>query len=221
MDLVRNKWGDLFSSYGRLLRPEELTQFKTAFKSKINEFMDSGAKVFNDRTIGTLKKYPPSRPIIQESADQIVIASRALGAPLTEDNALRIVERIYNNATLEKGFNLKQNSGIFFRDLPRLFTDSLAGAIDDASKLTTYQKTATGRKCWVKIYQSIRDVKLPDGSIFERRKLLENLIGKSKDGLNTIITGTERIANLVVRNEVNNEVVKNSLKQKQLVDDYG
>ena len=219
MDLVRNKWGDLFSSYGRLLRPEELTQFKTAFKSKINEFMDSGAKVFNDRTIGTLKKYPPSRPIIQESADQIVIASRALGAPLTEDNALRIVERIYNNATLEKGFNLKQNSGIFFRDLPRLFTDSLAGAIDDASKLTTYQKTATG-KMLGKNLSDIRDVKLPDGSIFERRKLLENLIGKSKDGLNTIITGTERIANLVVRNEVNNEVVKNSLKQKQLVDDY-
>jgi len=219
MDLVRNKWGDLFSSYGRLLRPEELTQFKTAFKSKINEFMDSGAKVFNDRTIGTLKKYPPSRPIIQESVDQIVKASRALGAPLTDDNALRIVERIYNNATLEKGFNLKQNSGIFFRDIPRLFTDSLAGAIDDASKLTTYQKTATGRTLGANL-SSIKDVKLPDGSIFERRKLLENLIGKSKDGLNTIITGTERIANLVVRNEVNNEIVRNSLKQKQLVDDY-
>jgi len=219
MDLVRNKWGDLYSSYGRLLRPEELTEFKTAFKSKINEFVDSGAKIFNDKTIGTLKIYPPSRPIIQESVDQIVKASRALGAPLTDDNALRIVQRIYNNATLEKGFNLKQNSGIFFRDLPRLFTDSLAGAIDDASKLTTYQKTATGRTLGANL-SSIKDVKLPDGSIFERRKLLENLIGKSKDGLNTIITGTERIANLVVRNEVNNEIVKNSLKQKQLVDDY-
>ena len=219
MDLVRNKWGDLYSSYGRLLRPEELTEFKTAFKSKINEFVDSGAKIFNDKTIGTLKIYPPSRPIIQESVDQIVKASRALGAPLTDDNALRIVQRIYNNAALEKGFNLKQNSGIFFRDLPRLFTDSLAGVIDDASKLTTYQKTATGRTLGANL-SSIKDVKLPDGSIFERRKLLENLIGKSKDGLNTIITGTERIANLVVRNEVNNEVVRNSLKQKQLVDDY-
>ena len=219
MDLVRNKWGDLYSSYGRLLRPEELTEFKKAFKSKINEFVDSGAKIFNDKTIGTLKIYPPSRPIIQESVDQIVKASRALGAPLTDDNALRIVERIYNNATLEKGFNLKQNSGIFFRDIPRLFTDSLAGAIDDASKLTTYQKTATGRTLGANL-SSIKDVKLPDGSIFERRKLLENLIGKSKDGLNTIITGTERIANLVVRNEVNNEIVKNSLKQKKLVDEW-
>jgi len=219
MDLVRNKWGDLYSSYGRLLRPEELTEFKTAFKSKINEFVDSGAKIFNDKTIGTLKIYPPSRPIIQESVDQIVKASRALGAPLTDDNALRIVQRIYNNAALEKGFNLKQNSGIFFRDIPRLFTDSLAGAIDDASKLTTYQKTATGRTLGANL-SNIKNVKLPDGSIFERRKLLENLIGKSKDGLNTIITGTERIANLVVRNEVNNEIVKNSLKQKQLVDDY-
>jgi hypothetical protein len=219
MDLVRNKWGDLYSSYGRLLRPEELTEFKKAFKSKINEFVDSGAKIFNDKTIGTLKIYPPSQPIVQESVDQIVKASRALGAPLPEDRALDMVQRIYNNATLEKGFNLEQNSGIFFRDLPRLFTDSLAGEIDNLSKLTTYRKTQTGKMIGANL-SNIKDVKLPDGSIFERRKLLENLIGKSKDGLNTIITGTERIANLVVRNEVNNEIVRNSLKQKKLVDEW-
>jgi hypothetical protein len=219
MDLVRNKWGDLYSSYGRLLRPEELTEFKKAFKSKINEFVDSGAKIFNDKTIGTLKIYPPSQPIVQESVDQIVKASRALGAPLPEDRALDMVQRIYNSATLEKGFNLEQNSGIFFRDLPRLFTDSLAGEIDNLSKLTTYRKTQTGKMIGANL-SNIKDVKLPDGSIFERRKLLENLIGKSKDGLNTIITGTERIANLVVRNEVNNEIVRNSLKQKKLVDEW-
>jgi hypothetical protein len=142
-----------------------------------------------------------------------------LGAPLPEDRALDMVQRIYNNATLEKGFNLEQNSGIFFRDLPRLFTDSLAGEIDNLSKLTTYRKTQTGKMIGANL-SNIKDVKLPDGSIFERRKLLENLIGKSKDGLNTIITGTERIANLVVRNEVNNEIVRNSLKQKKLVDEW-
>ena len=219
MDLVRNKWGDLFSSYGRLLRPEELTQFKTAFKGKINEFVDSGAKIFKDKTVGKLAIYPPSQSIIQESVDQIVKASRSLGVVLPEDKALNMVERIYNNAILEKGFNLEQNSGIFFRDLPRLFTDSLAGEVDNLSKLTTYQKKSTGKYLGANL-SSIKDVKLPDGSIFERRKLLENLIGKSKDGLNTIITGTERIANLVVRNEVNNEIVRNSLKQKKLVDEW-
>ena len=219
MDLVRNKWGDLFSSYGRLLRPEELTQFKTAFKGKINEFVDSGAKIFKDKTVGKLAIYPPSQSIIQESVDQIVKASRSLGVVLPEDKALNMVQRIYNNATLEKGFNLEQNSGIFFRDLPRLFTDSLAGEVDNLSKLTTYQKKSTGKYLGANL-SSIKDVKLPDGSIFERRKLLENLIGKSKDGLNTIITGTERIANLVVRNEVNNEIVRNSLKQKKLVDEW-
>jgi hypothetical protein len=219
MDLVRNKWGDLFSSYGRLLRPEELTQFKTAFKGKINEFVDSGAKIFKDKTVGKLAIYPPSQPIIQESVDQIVKASRSLGVVLPEDKALNMVQRIYNNATLEKGFNLEQNSGIFFRDLPRLFTDSLAGEVDNLSKLTTYQKTETGKRIGANL-SNIKDITLPDGSVFKRKELLENLIGKSKDGLNTIITGTERIANLVVRNEVNNEIVRNSLKQKKLVDEW-
>ena len=219
MDLVRNKWGDLFSSYGRLLRPEELTQFKTAFKGKINEFVDSGAKIFKDKTVGKLAIYPPSQPIIQESVNQIVKASRSLGVVLPEDKALNMVQRIYNNATLEKGFNLEQNSGIFFRDLPRLFTDSLAGEVDNLSKLTTYQKTETGKRIGANL-SNIKDITLPDGSVFKRKELLENLIGKSKDGLNTIITGTERIANLVVRNEVNNEIVRNSLKQKKLVDEW-
>ena len=219
MDLVRNKWGDLFSSYGRLLRPEELTEFKTAFKGKINEFVDSGAKIFKDKTVGKLAIYPPSQSIIQESVDQIVKASRSLGVVLPEDKALNMVQRIYNNATLEKGFNLEQNSGIFFRDLPRLFTDSLAGEVDNLSKLTTYQKTETGKRIGANL-SNIKDITLPDGSVFKRKELLENLIGKSKDGLNTIITGTERIANLVVRNEVNNEIVRNSLKQKKLVDEW-
>jgi len=219
MDLVRNKWGDLFSSYGRLLRPEELTEFKTAFKGKINEFVDSGAKIFKDKTVGKLAIYPPSQSIIQESVDQIVKASRSLGVVLPEDKALNMVQRIYNNATLEKGFNLEQNSGIFFRDLPRLFTDSLAGEVDNLSKLTTYQKTEAGKRIGANL-SNIKDITLPDGSVFKRKELLENLIGKSKDGLNTIITGTERIANLVVRNEVNNEIVRNSLKQKKLVDEW-
>ena len=61
---------------------------------------------------------------------------------------------------------------------------------------------------------------LPDGSIFERGKLLRELVGKSNDGLNTAITGTNRLANLVIRNEVNQEVILNSAKQKKLVDEW-
>ena len=219
MDLVRNKWGDLFSSYGRLLTNDELVKFKEAFGKKINDFMDSGSRLFNDKTFGKLAIYPPSRPIVQEAVEEITKAARSLGVNLSDDQALNMVQRIYNNATLEKGFNLKQNSGIFFRDMPRLFTDSLAGAIDDVSKLTTYRKTEAGKRLGANLSQ-IKDVVLPDGSVFERRKLLEKLVGKSKDGLNTVITGTERISNLVVRNEVNNQILRNSLKQKQLVDDY-
>jgi len=49
-----------------------------------------------------------------------------------------------------------------FKDLPNLFKDSLAGAIDDVSKLTTYQKDKlTGKRiCGNLSY--IKDVILPD-----------------------------------------------------------
>ena len=113
MNLVRNKWGDLFSSYGRLLTNDELVKFKEAFGNKINDFIDSGSRLFNDKTFGKLAIYPPSRPIVQEAVEEITKAARSLGVNLSDDQALNMVQRIYNNATLEKGFNLKQNSGIF------------------------------------------------------------------------------------------------------------
>jgi hypothetical protein len=71
MDLIRNKWSDMFSAYGRLLEPKQLEQFKTAFKSKISDFVDSGAKIFNDQTIGKLKIYPASRPVMNEITNEI------------------------------------------------------------------------------------------------------------------------------------------------------
>ena len=219
LDLVRSKIGDLFSSYGRLLKPEELTQFKKVFGNKVSNFLDSGARIFNDKTVGQLKIYPPSRPIIQEATEEVVKASRALGTPLTDTQALNMVQRIYTNATLEKGFNLQQKSGIFFRDMPKLFTDSLQGAINDASKLTIPRRTLKGKRIGANL-SDIKNVELPDGTIFKRKELLEKLIGKSKDGLNTVVNGIERISNLVVRNEVNNQIVRNSAKQKELVDNW-
>ena len=221
MDLVRNKWGEMFSAYGQMLDPKELQKFKTAFKSKVSDFVASGYNLFKNETIGKLKKYPPSRPIMQELTADIAKATKAMGINLPETEINRILNRIYENASLEKGFNIGyKKSGVFFRDLPNLFKDSLGGAIDDISKLTTYKKNKiTGNPIGGNL-SDITDVVLPDGSVFKRKEILEKLVGKSKDGLNTIVVGTNRISSLVRTNEVNNEVVRNSLRQKKLVDEW-
>jgi hypothetical protein len=220
MDLVRNKWGEMFSAYGQMLNPKELNKFKSAFKSKVSDFVNSGYKKFDNQTIGNLKIYPPSRPVMNELTAEIARATKTMGVNLPETEINRIINRIYNNAVLEKGFNIEQGSSIYFKDLPNLFKDSLGGAIDDVSKLTTYKKNKiTGKKIGGNL-SDITDVILSDGSVFKRKEILEKLVGKSKDGLNTIITGTNRISNLVRRNEVNNEIVRNSLRQKKLVDEW-
>ena len=38
--------------------------------------------------------------------------------------------------------------------------------------------------------------------------------------MNTAITGTNRLANLVIRSEVNQEIILNSARQKKLVDEW-
>ena len=258
MDFMRSKWGDLFSSYGRLLDNSELSNFKGAFKNKIKDYVDVGSRLFKNKTSGavnTLDMIAPSRGIINQSVKEIQRAGDTYGITVSREEADKIVKEVYENATLEKGFDLDRDSGIFFRKLPKIlgFTeDTLANAIDQGYKSTgrlsfrqkeltknirnlknkeeglnlsripekEYMVDPSGKIVTDGTGVIRRGIKLPDGSIFERRKLLEDLVGKSKDGLNTVITGTNRIANLVRTNEVNNELIKNSVRQKKLVDEW-
>ena len=221
MDLLRNKWGDLFSAYGRMLTPRELANFKNAAGSKIADFMDAGSKIFKDKTssLTILEKLPPSNAIIREFTDEIQRAAQTYGVNLNKNEIDTIIRETYDSAVLEKGFRLDQGSGIFFTKTPKLlgYTERTLG---DAIENPFRQKTLLNNMDAGINLSKINNIKLPDGSMFNRRDLLEQLVGKSKNGLNTAITGTNRLANLVRRNEVNNELILNSARQKKLVDEW-
>jgi hypothetical protein len=227
MNLLRNKWADLFSSYGRMLTPKELANFKNSAGSKMKDFIDAGSKIFKDKTssINALEKLPVTSPIIKKFAAEIDRAAQTYGVNLTPDEINGIIRDTYNSAVLEKGFNLNQNSGIFFRNTPKILGQG------ENTLLSAFQREGeTARKYFReglsqpvekgRNLSQIDDITLPDGSVFERKKLLKELVGKSNDGLNTAITGTNRIANLVIRGEVNQEIIRNSARQKKLVDDW-
>ena len=227
MDLLRNKWGDLFSSYGRMLTPKELANFKSSAGSKMKDFMDVGSKIFKDKTssISVLEKLPVTSPILKKFASEIDRAAQTYGVKLTPDEINGIIRDTYNSAVLEKGFNLNQNSGIFFKNTPRIL------GWGENTLLSAFKREGeTSRKYFREglsqpiekgtNLSQIDDIVLPDGSIFARKKLLKELVGKSNDGLNTAITGTNRIANLVIRGEVNQEIILNAARQKKLVDDW-
>ena len=117
MDLLRNKWADLFSSYGRMLTPQELVNFKSAAGNKMKDFMDAGSKIFKDKTssIDILEKLPVSSPIIKKFADEIERAAQTYGVTLNKEQVDSIIRETYNSATLDKGGNLEHGSGIFFK----------------------------------------------------------------------------------------------------------
>ena len=220
MDGMRNRFGDLFSIYGRQLDPNSLKQFKGAFGKKVSDFMDSGSKIFKNKTVGSLEIYPPSRPLINEVSDEVLKATDSLGLNLSRGDVESIVDNIYNSATLEKGFDYKKydRSGTFFKRLPRFFT-STQQSLQDAIANPRFRKPNLTQISEGNL-TDIKNVILPDGSEFNRADILKKLIGKSDDGLNTIITGTQRLSNLVRRGEINNEVIKNSARQKKLVDEW-
>ena len=246
VNAIRSRMGDLFSIIGRETDPQYLKQFKSAFKEKAADFIDSGAKVFKNKTVGVLEKYPVSRPLVNEVSDEIIKNTDAMGIKISKVDADNIVQTIYDNATLEKGFNFnREKSGVFFKKIPNLFNftaSSLENAIanpkfrlpnlriNNKASLSDITNLKLTRETSPKIFENL-DKNLPGSIIkgktknldeftFNRKDLLEKLVGKSKDGLNTIITGTQRLSNLARRGEVNNEIIKNSSRQKDLLDTW-
>jgi hypothetical protein len=225
MEAVRNRWGDMFSVYGNTLTKTDLASFKNVLKTKVSDFLDSGAEVFKNKTLGNLLINPITRTVVNEVADEIETVTKALNLKLPRNEIDQMVETIYNSATLERGFDFQKydKSGIYFGSLPQLFTatqKSLGDAMKSGLRSSNLTKYGEGNLANIRNVELPNSVSLPDGSIFNRRELLEKLVGKSKDGLNTVITGTTRLSNLARRAEVNNEVIKNAGRQKIAVDNW-
>ena len=221
MEAIRNRWGDMFSIYGNTLTKGNLASFKKVLKTKVGDFLDSGSEIFKNKTMGNLLINPVSRPVVNEVADEIQRVTKALNLDLPRNEIDDMVETIYNSATLEKGFDFQKydKSGIYFNQLPNFFRyteKSLGDAITNGIKSSNLTKYGGAGN----LADITKEVRLPDGSIFNRKELLEKLVGKSKDGLNTVVTGTTRLSNLARRAEVNNEVIKNAARQKVAVDNW-
>tara|TARA_R110002050_G_scaffold202367_3_gene337555 strand:+ start:583 stop:5085 length:4503 start_codon:yes stop_codon:yes gene_type:complete len=220
MDLVRNRIGDLFSSLGRMTDKNAMSEFKTAMKSKVSDFLDSGAKRLENNVVKDLDKYPPSRPIVEELTAEMKRASESLGVDISEQEIESIIQGIYQSARLEVGFNPKYaSSGVYFKDSIPTLLWAEKNSLESVIKSDGRQANLFGKRMG-KNLSDIKNVQLPDGSMFNRRDLLNKLIGKSKDGLNTIITGTTKLSNIVRKNEVQNELIENSMRQKKLVRDW-
>ena len=59
-----------------------------------------------------------------------------------------------------------------------------------------------------------------DGVNIDRRKVILDLLGKTDDPMSTVITGTNKLATLLRRNQVYDDLLRASNKQRLLYDEW-
>ena len=211
MNGIRGYWGKMFSSYGDRLDDKSLKMFKDLFEGKVNSWLDSGLELFKNDPINMLKRYKPSSQMINTTARQFQAIAKKQGIKLDGESAEGLVREVIETAKLEKGFKLQSSSDPYFK-LPDFFVSkSFAKRAADMDLITP------------KSYK-FKDIPagdvVVDGIKINRRKVIKDLLGKTDDPMSTIITGTNKLATLLRRNQVYDDLLRWSNKQRLLYDDW-
>ena len=220
---MRSYWGNMFSAMGRRLDDKALKTFKETFGDKVTTWLDSGYEVFKNDRVNFLKKYKPANQIIKDTANQFKQIAKARNIELNNETAEKLVNEVISSAKLEKGFKLKSASDPYFK-IPGFFVAK--SFADKAAKLKPKKITEIGDAPPIKVNLSdIPDQPLKikvDGKKLEinRKKTIEKLLGKTDDAMSTILVGTNRLASLVTRNNMFDDLLRKSNQQRVAYDKW-
>tara|TARA_R110000803_G_scaffold194439_1_gene257540 strand:+ start:4096 stop:8022 length:3927 start_codon:yes stop_codon:yes gene_type:complete len=182
MSKMRSTWGTLFSGLGKRLDPKSLKQFSEVMGDKWKNYLDTNYKLFQNKSFIPALNYKPATAAVDKLKSVFMEAKPGLNSIEAEN----LVSDIYKNASLPAGFNLNRSSDVIF-NLPDFAAKTV---LQDASKF----------KGIANMSELTPEMKI----------LFEDLFGKDKSALQTILNGTSKLSLITRRNQFLDELVKKS-----------
>jgi hypothetical protein len=191
---IRDRWSELFSNLGRTLGKNEIAEFKKLFGGKFKNYIGATYDIFQNKSILPFMNYTPTRQAIDRAKEIFKQSADEAGKPITDLQAEEIVANALKDPKLPKGFRLDKPSDVIFQ-APDFFVNR-----------TTLDETLTRRT-----NQPL--VSIGEIAKKEDRQVFEELFGKQRNPMQTIIGATAKLSMLTRRNmfyknllEKNNEV---------------
>jgi len=191
---IRDRWSELFSHLGRTLGKNEIAEFKKLFGGKFKNYIGATYDIFQNKSILPFMNYTPTRQAIERAKQVFKQSADEAGKPITDLEAEEIVANALKDPKLPKGFRLDKPSDVIFQ-APDFFVNR-----------TTLDETLTRRT-----NQPL--VSIGEIAKKEDRQVFEELFGKQRNPMQTIIGATAKLSMLTRRNmfyknllEKNNEV---------------
>jgi len=186
---IRDKWADLFSNLGRTLGKNEIQEFKKLFGNKFKNYIGATYDVFQNKSIIPFFSYTPTREAIERAKTVFKDSAKEAGKDLTDLEAEQIVANALKDPNLPKGFRLDKPSDVIFK-VPDFFVNRTV--LDETLQRRTAQPLV-----------SIGEIKSKAD-----REVFEELFGKQRNPMQTIIGATAKLSMLTRRNMFYRDLLK-------------
>ena len=188
LSVMRSKWSELFSKLGGSLDAQDIQAFKSLFGNKFKNYLGSTYDIFQDKSILPWMRYKPSAEAITNAKDLFKASAREAGKDITDLEAEQIVNNVLKTSGLPKGIRMDKPSDALF-NIPDFFVNRTA--LDDAVKRGGIARI------------SIRDLESAAD-----RKVFDDLFGKQKNPMQTMIGGMAKLSLITRRNLFYDDLIK-------------
>ena len=195
---IRDRWADLFSNLGRTLGKNEITEFKKLFGNKFKNYIGATYDVFQNKSILPFMRYEPTREAVERAKTIFKESAEEAGKPITDLQAEQIVANALKDPSLPKGFRLDKPSDVIFK-VPDFFVNRTV--LDETLQRRTAQPLVSIGELAIKGQPESKASK-------ELRGAFEDLFGKQRNPMQTIIGATAKLSMLTRRNMFYRDLLK-------------
>lgn len=185
---IRGRWGEMFSAMGTRMTAKDVVRYKELFGTKFKNYMGSTYEMFENKSIIPFLNYKPSNDAIQAAKNMFREAAAQEGKELTEQQLDFYVDKIIQDAKPPRGFALGKAYIPSFT-LPDFFVKN--SALDDLVN------DKTGKIALSDLTES-------------QQKVINDILGKQENPLQTILAGTERLSLVTRRNQFYSNLLRKS-----------
>ena len=205
----REKFAEQLTAIGRRLDPDSFVKFREAVEESLTNVVDRGYQVFknNKNQFTTAVNYPPTKQLLKKTMNYYKKVAKQKGynvgneaGQIGDDVFERLVRQTWEKATQDRGFitaSAVRPGTVKLGDVPKFFKASVADEIATADK--SYIGT---------ISTNLDEVTGMD------RKIIERLLGKTKNPMDTLVDGISNLSGQVRSSEAfDNMVIKSNARK--------
>jgi hypothetical protein len=205
----REKFAEQLTAIGRRLDPDSFVKFREAVEESLTNVVDRGYQVFknNKNQFTTAVNYPPTKQLLKKTMNYYKKVAKQKGynvgneaGQIGDDVFERLVRETWESSTQDRGFitaSAVRPGTVKFGSLPKFFKASVADDLATADK--SFVETVT---------TNLDEVTGMD------RKIIERLLGKTKNPMDTLVDGISNLSAQVRNSEAfDNMVIKSNARK--------